>query len=161
MQLAKCRSSCNLRNATAPFQVSDCIDCRGGTSQSLPACLKGHGVLQVLYLTEPIDEVAIQNLAEYDDKKFVDVSREGIDLGTDDQDTKKVSIADTAVMTPDSLHRHNSHLSFSSAGCPLRPPFEKLLLKLQSRDHFSIYCCNATGVLRLCYVVALWDSAAT
>ena len=44
---------------------------------------------QVLYLTEPIDEVAIQNLADYDDKKFVDVSREGIDLGTDDQDTKK------------------------------------------------------------------------
>lgn len=44
----------------------------------------------MLYLTEPIDEVAIQNLAEYDDKKFVDVSREGIDLGSDDQDTKKV-----------------------------------------------------------------------
>ncbi|CAD6579331.1 MAG: Heat Shock Protein [Alectoria sarmentosa] len=44
---------------------------------------------EVLYLTEPIDEVAIQNLAEYDDKKFVDVSREGIDLGADDQDTKK------------------------------------------------------------------------
>ncbi len=43
-----------------------------------------------MYLTEPIDEVAIQNLAEYDDKKFVDVSREGIDLGADDQDTKKV-----------------------------------------------------------------------
>lgn len=49
--------------------------------------------LQVLYLTEPIDEVAIQNLAEYGDKKFVDVSREGIDLGTDDQDTKKVGKA--------------------------------------------------------------------
>jgi len=47
----------------------------------------------VLYLTEPIDEVAIQNLAEYDDKKFVDVSREGIDLGADDQDTKKVRCA--------------------------------------------------------------------
>ncbi len=45
----------------------------------------------MLYLTEPIDEVAIQNLAEYDDKKFVDVSREGIDLGADDQDTKKVT----------------------------------------------------------------------
>lgn len=50
---------------------------------------------QVLYLTEPIDEVAIQNVAEYDDKKFVDVSREGIDLGTDDQDTKKVGAART------------------------------------------------------------------
>lgn len=48
---------------------------------------------QVLYLTEPIDEVAIQNLAEYGDKKFVDVSREGIDLGADD-DTKKKASAD-------------------------------------------------------------------
>ena len=46
-------------------------------------------VAQVLYLTEPIDEVAIQNLAEYNDKKFVDVSREGIDLGADDEDSKK------------------------------------------------------------------------
>lgn len=45
----------------------------------------------MLYLTEPIDEVAIQNLAEYDDKKFVDVSREGVDLGADEQDTKKVT----------------------------------------------------------------------
>ena len=52
---------------------------------------------QVLYLTEPIDEVAIQNLAEYDDKKFVDVSREGIDLGTDEQDTKKVRLLHTPV----------------------------------------------------------------
>ena len=49
--------------------------------------------LQVLYLTEPIDEVAIHNLAEYGDMKFVDVSREGIDLGTDDQDTKTVGKA--------------------------------------------------------------------
>lgn len=53
--------------------------------------------LQVLYLTEPIDEVAIQNLAEYNDKKFMDVSREGVDLGADEEDTKKVT-----------------HLSFSS-----------------------------------------------
>ena len=46
----------------------------------------------MLYLTEPMDEVAIQKLPDYDDKKFVDVSREGIDLGTDDQDTKKVCL---------------------------------------------------------------------
>lgn len=49
-------------------------------------------VCQVLYLVEPIDEVAIQNLAEYGDKKFVDVSREGIDLGADDDTKKKVSL---------------------------------------------------------------------
>lgn len=60
---------------------------------SLYADVLCHVALQVLYLTEPIDEVAIQNLAEYGDKKFVDVSREGIDLGTDDQDIKKVGKA--------------------------------------------------------------------
>ena len=41
-------------------------------------------------MTEPIDEVAVQNLADYNDKKFVDVYREGIDLGTDEQDKKQV-----------------------------------------------------------------------
>ena len=34
--------------------------------------------------------MAVQNLADYNDKKFVDVSREGIDLGTDEQDKKQV-----------------------------------------------------------------------
>ena len=68
-------------------------------------------VVQVLYLTEPIDEVAIQNLAEYGDKKFVDVSREGIDLGADDEDSKqKVS------MQPVLISASSYSLSFSSFG---------------------------------------------
>lgn len=47
--------------------------------------------MQVLYFTEPIDEVAAQQLGEYDGKKLVDVSREGLDLGGDD-DKKQVGL---------------------------------------------------------------------
>lgn len=36
---------------------------------------------QVLFLVDPIDEVAIQNLKAYKEKKFVDISKEGLDLG--------------------------------------------------------------------------------
>ena len=46
--------------------------------------------MQVLYLTEPIDEPTITTLAEFDGKKFVDVSREGLDLGEEESDKKQV-----------------------------------------------------------------------
>lgn len=37
--------------------------------------------LEVLFLVDPIDEVAIQNLKSYKEKNFVDISKEGLDLG--------------------------------------------------------------------------------
>lgn len=36
---------------------------------------------QVLFLLEPIDEVAVTNLHTYKQKMFVDVSKEGLELG--------------------------------------------------------------------------------
>ena len=36
----------------------------------------------MLYLIEPIDEVAIQNLQTYKEKKFVDISKEDLELGS-------------------------------------------------------------------------------
>lgn len=36
---------------------------------------------QVLYLVDPIDEVALSSLGQYKDKKFVDISKEDLDLG--------------------------------------------------------------------------------
>ena len=47
------------------------------------------GVAQVLYLTEPIDEPALNNISEFGDFKFVDVTREDLDLGDVAEDDKK------------------------------------------------------------------------
>lgn len=47
------------------------------------------GVVQVLYLTEPIDEPALNNISEFGDFKFVDVTREDLDLGDVAEDDKK------------------------------------------------------------------------
>lgn len=38
-------------------------------------------LVQVLFLVEPIDEIAITNLRSYNDKDFVDISKEDLDLG--------------------------------------------------------------------------------
>ena len=51
--------------------------------------LKIKEVLQVLYLTEPIDEPALNNISEFKDFKFVDVTREDLDLGDVAEDEKK------------------------------------------------------------------------
>jgi Hsp90 protein len=37
---------------------------------------------QVLFLVDPMDEVAIQNLKSYKEKNFVDISKEDLDLGS-------------------------------------------------------------------------------
>jgi len=39
---------------------------------------------EVLYLTEPIDEAMVANLAKFDDHDMVDVTKEGLDLGADE-----------------------------------------------------------------------------
>jgi len=45
--------------------------------------------LEVLYLLEPIDEVALTNLQEYDGYKLVDISKEEVDLGEDEDEKKE------------------------------------------------------------------------
>ncbi|KAG6545602.1 hypothetical protein Mapa_012956 [Marchantia paleacea] len=45
--------------------------------------------LEVLFLVEPIDEVAVTNLASYKDHKFVDVSKEDLDLESEDKEKEK------------------------------------------------------------------------
>lgn len=44
---------------------------------------------QVLYLTEPIDEPAINSVGDYEERMFVDVTREGLELGGAEEDSKK------------------------------------------------------------------------
>jgi heat shock protein beta len=45
--------------------------------------------IEVLFLVEPIDEVAVTNLQSYKDKKFVDISKEDLELGDVDEDKEK------------------------------------------------------------------------
>ncbi|KAF5187215.1 Chaperone protein htpg [Thalictrum thalictroides] len=44
---------------------------------------------EVLYLVEPIDEVAITNLKSYKEKNFVDISKEDLDLGDKNEEKEK------------------------------------------------------------------------
>ena len=46
---------------------------------------------EVLFMIDPIDEVAMQNLTQYKEKKLVDISKEDLDLGEEDEDEKKKS----------------------------------------------------------------------
>merc|ERR1711937_441536 len=44
---------------------------------------------EVLYMTEPIDEYAVQQLKEYDGKKLTAVTKEGLKLPEDEEEKKK------------------------------------------------------------------------
>jgi molecular chaperone HtpG len=44
---------------------------------------------EVLYMTEPIDEYAMQQLKEFDGKKFVCITKEGLDLGDSEEEKKR------------------------------------------------------------------------
>ncbi|KAJ7521076.1 hypothetical protein O6H91_19G036700 [Diphasiastrum complanatum] len=44
---------------------------------------------EVLFLVEPVDEVAVTNLQSFKDKKFVDISKEDLDLGDVDEEKEK------------------------------------------------------------------------
>ncbi|CAN4110169.1 unnamed protein product [Withania somnifera] len=45
--------------------------------------------LEVLFLVDPIDEVAIQNLKAFKEKNFIDISKEDLDLGDKNEDKEK------------------------------------------------------------------------
>lgn len=45
--------------------------------------------LEVIYMTEPIDEYCVQQLKEFDGKTLVSVSKEGLELPEDEEEKKK------------------------------------------------------------------------
>jgi heat shock protein beta len=53
---------------------------------------------EVLYLTEPIDEPALNAVGEFEGLKFVDVTREGVDAGADEDE--KAAAAATEELKP-------------------------------------------------------------
>merc|ERR1712054_328217 len=54
---------------------------------------RGHGVL---YMVDPIDEYAVQQLKEFDDKKLICATKEGLKLEDTDEDKKKFEEAKAA-----------------------------------------------------------------
>lgn len=54
----------------------------------LQSHVRNRSQTQVLYLTEAIDEVVFTNLATYDGKQLMDVSREGLEM--DEEEGSKV-----------------------------------------------------------------------
>ena len=45
--------------------------------------------LEIIYMTEPIDEYCVQQLKEFDGKKLVSVTKEGLELPEDEEEKKK------------------------------------------------------------------------
>ena len=45
--------------------------------------------MKIIYMTEPIDEYCVQQLKEFDGKKLVSVTKEGLELPVDEEEKKK------------------------------------------------------------------------
>merc|ERR1711968_315746 len=52
--------------------------------------------IEVLYMVDPIDEYAVQQLKEFDGKKLICATKEGMNLGEDDDEKKKFEEAKAA-----------------------------------------------------------------
>lgn len=65
----------------------------------------------MLYLTDVIDEPALQNLEKYADKELIDVTREGLNLGDDEEDKQQVqfplSLSDLPACPSHAILLHN------------------------------------------------------
>jgi len=58
-------------------------------SSAVPQFLNFTPPLQVLFMVDPIDEYAVQQLKEYDGKKLVSVTKEGLAIEDSEEEKKK------------------------------------------------------------------------
>merc|ERR1712181_103218 len=62
------------------------------------------GGLEVIYMTEPIDEYVVQQLKEFDGKNLVSVTKEGLELPEDEEEkdkkVEKVVVSNRLVSSP-------------------------------------------------------------
>ena len=59
--------------------------------------------MQVLYMTDPIDEYAVQQLKEYDGKKLVSVTKEGLAFEETEEEKKKMEEVGKVLCAPADL----------------------------------------------------------
>lgn len=65
-------------------------------------------LLQVIFFTDPVDEYLMQYLMDYEDKKFQNVSKEGLKLGKDSKDKElKESFKDLTKWWKTALSKDN------------------------------------------------------
>merc|ERR1712098_293449 len=69
--------------------------------------LKKRG-LEVVYMTEPIDEYVVQQLKEFDGKNLVSVTKEGLELPEDEEEKKKREADKEKFEPSDSWSRRNA-----------------------------------------------------
>merc|ERR1712149_95617 len=68
---------------------------QGVSSSPFLETLKKKGI-EVLYMVDPIDEYAVQQLKEFDGKKLICATKEGMNLGEDEDEKKKFEEAKAA-----------------------------------------------------------------
>merc|ERR1712022_13378 len=51
---------------------------------------------EVIFMVDPVDEYAVQQMKEYEGKKLISATKEGLDLGTDDDEKKTFEEAKAA-----------------------------------------------------------------
>jgi len=51
--------------------------------------------LEVLYLVDPLDEICVQTIGDYEGKKFIDINKGDLGLGLSDEEKKKLNTTQT------------------------------------------------------------------
>ena len=96
---------------------------------------------EVIYMVDPIDEYCVQQLKEYDGKKLVSVTKEGLELPSETEEEKKkfeedkLSYEKLCKVMKDILDKV---LSFILKGISDKVPYYKFLLEFFHQSNISV-----------------------